>query len=77
VREDLVERETRAMANPEHLQILKQGVEAWNMWREQHRDIRPDLHGANFAWADLAGARLSRADLHRAACTGSARDTKF
>ncbi len=24
------------MANPEHLAILKQGVEKWNKWREEH-----------------------------------------
>jgi|GraSoiStandDraft_4_1057263.scaffolds.fasta_scaffold1683073_2 hypothetical protein len=24
------------MANPEHLRILAQGLEAWNQWREQH-----------------------------------------
>jgi uncharacterized protein YjbI with pentapeptide repeats len=31
------------MANPEHLQILQQGVEAWNQWRSMNMDIRPDL----------------------------------
>ena len=45
------------MANPEHLEILKQGVEQWNKWREEHPDVRPDLHDA-----DLYGAnsRLRR-----------------
>jgi|SoiMetStandDraft_2_1073263.scaffolds.fasta_scaffold02351_3 hypothetical protein len=28
------------MANPEHFQILKQGVEEWNAWRRQ-RWVRP------------------------------------
>ena len=45
------------MANPEHLQILEQGVEAWNAWRTLHRDITPDLYKA-----DLRGADLSRAN---------------
>jgi len=31
------------MANEEHLKILKQGVEAWNKWREENPDIEPDL----------------------------------
>jgi hypothetical protein len=51
------------MANPEHLQILKQGAEAWNQWLDQHWDIRPDLSGADLAGADLTRAMLRRADL--------------
>ena len=31
------------MANPEHLKILKDGVEVWNRWREEHPEIEPDL----------------------------------
>ncbi len=34
------------MANTEHLDILRQGVEAWNQWRQTHRDISPDLSHA-------------------------------
>ena len=35
------------MANPEHLQILIQGVEVWTKWREKHPEIRPDLRGGS------------------------------
>lgn len=35
------------MANPEHLEILKQGVEVWNEWRIDNRLVRPDLSDAN------------------------------
>ena len=34
------------MANEEHLQILKQGGEAWNQWRRDNPEIRPNLRGA-------------------------------
>jgi TIR domain-containing protein/pentapeptide repeat protein len=51
------------MANPEHLQILKQGVDTWNAWRERNRDIRPDLSEANLRNANLKSANLSEADL--------------
>jgi len=31
------------MANPEHLEILKQGVEIWNKWRAESQVEEPDL----------------------------------
>jgi uncharacterized protein YjbI with pentapeptide repeats len=34
------------MANPEHLEILKQGVDFWNKWRAENPNIRPDLRNA-------------------------------
>ncbi len=54
------------MAHEEHLKILKKGVPAWNQWRKENWDIRPDLRGANLGQADLRGADLSRADLSQA-----------
>jgi|SRR6516165_1308410 hypothetical protein len=51
------------MANPEHLQILTQGVAAWNAWREQNVSIRPDLRGADLTGATLHVANLREADL--------------
>ena len=35
----------RKMANPEHVAKLRQGVEAWNLWREQSWNVKPDLSG--------------------------------
>ena len=52
------------MANPEHLAILKQGVERWNEWREQHIGVRPDLGKADLRGARLDRANLAEADLH-------------
>ena len=64
------------MANPEHLEILKQGVEVWNRWRKKSPEVEPnltraDLIGANLREAnlheaDLSGADLSGADLYKA-----------
>jgi uncharacterized protein YjbI with pentapeptide repeats len=54
------------MANPEHVEILKQGVKEWNEWREAHPDVEPGLSGADLSRADLSGADLSRADLSEA-----------
>lgn len=34
------------MANEGHVKILKQGVEAWNLWRRENPDVRPNLSRA-------------------------------
>lgn len=46
------------MANLEHVEIVKQGVEVWNKWREKHREIVPDLAHAHLIGAALVGANL-------------------
>jgi Pentapeptide repeats (8 copies) len=64
------------MANAEHLAILRQGVDAWNAWREKEPRVRPDLSkadliGADLSAADLIGADLSAADLRAADLRGA------
>jgi uncharacterized protein YjbI with pentapeptide repeats len=62
------------MANQEHLDILKQGGMAWNLWREEqeeHADIQPDLSGANLRYAPLNEADLRKADLNEADLSGA------
>jgi uncharacterized protein YjbI with pentapeptide repeats len=51
------------MANDAHVAILKKGVDAWNAWRDENPDIRPDLKGADLRQADLRVANLRGADL--------------
>jgi uncharacterized protein YjbI with pentapeptide repeats len=46
------------MANQEHGNILKRGVEAWNTWRSENISIIPDLSGADFQRANLTEANL-------------------
>jgi hypothetical protein len=58
------------MANPEHLKILKQGVEVWNAWREANTSIKPDLREANLQGFSLNSARLQEADLEGAILGG-------
>ncbi len=62
------------MANEEHLEILRRGVEEWNVWRRKHPQIRPDLAGAHLAGAYLAGARLNCASLVDARLDGALLD---
>jgi uncharacterized protein YjbI with pentapeptide repeats len=54
------------MANPEHLAILKQGVEVWNKWRTENPEIIPELKEASIQDIDLSGAFLSQANLSKA-----------
>jgi len=54
------------MANPEHLAILKQGVEVWNRWRKDHPEVRPTLSDVDLFHSDLPGIAFHEADLSRA-----------
>jgi uncharacterized protein YjbI with pentapeptide repeats len=49
------------MANSEHVELLKQGVNVWNAWRQAQPNIRPDLQSL-----DLLQWDLSRYDFHQA-----------
>jgi hypothetical protein len=50
------------MANEEHVRKLREGVQKWNRWRKDSKEI-PDLSGAKLSDANLSGADLFRADL--------------
>lgn len=54
------------MANPEHLEILKQGPKAWHSWRNKHPTIIPDLSMGNLEKADLHDTDLRAANLRKA-----------
>lgn len=65
------------MANPEHLRILNQGIEAWNTWRIQKNWVA-DLSGIDFSHRDLSGFDFCSATLHRVTFTGAnLRGTRF
>ena len=51
------------MANPEHVELVKQGAEAIARWQKQHPGEHLDLSRANFHRANLARAKLSKANL--------------
>ena len=36
----------KSVADEEHLKIIRQGVAAWNDWRQKNPKLRPDLSGA-------------------------------
>jgi uncharacterized protein YjbI with pentapeptide repeats len=51
------------MANQQHVDILRDGVQVWNLWRREEPAIRPDLSRAGLSGAILAGAYLYEVDL--------------
>jgi uncharacterized protein YjbI with pentapeptide repeats len=57
------------MAIPQHLEVLKQGVAAWNQWRIENPAEEPDLAGANLSKTDLKEANLRETDLRWADLT--------
>ncbi len=59
------------MAIPQHLNVLKQGVQAWNNWRIANPGDEPDLAGAKLSTADLREANLRETDLRWADLSGA------
>jgi len=51
------------MANADHLERLRQGVDAWHEWRKKKLSIEPDLTWADLREANLTRTYLSQADL--------------
>jgi uncharacterized protein YjbI with pentapeptide repeats len=67
----LQNREGLTMAAEEHLQIIRQGVSAWNEWRKKNPELIPDLRRAYLIGADLRNADLRGADLSGASLRGT------
>jgi hypothetical protein len=59
------------MADQSHLDILQQGVKAWNSWRKRNPTARPSLSRADLSGAKLSGAKLLRAKLSGADLSGA------
>jgi hypothetical protein len=53
------------MADPEHLNILKSGVENWNNWRNDFPDILPNLRKAKLQGMNLQNANFNDTNLRR------------
>ncbi|GAC1343327.1 MAG: pentapeptide repeat-containing protein [Ktedonobacteraceae bacterium] len=54
------------MANPDHLSLLRKGIDDWNDWRKRHPGIQPDLSNADLRKISLRQANLHRANLSKA-----------
>ena len=61
------------MANQEHVDILRQGVEVWNKWIKAGPRIQPDFYEADLSDANLRGTDLILADLSDANLRGAVR----
>ncbi|MDQ2902219.1 MAG: pentapeptide repeat-containing protein [Chloroflexota bacterium] len=69
------------MANQEQLDLLAQGVEAWNQWKTDTRETAPapkwnlsydaDLSDADLSGVNLDGVNLGKVDLSGANCAGT------
>jgi uncharacterized protein YjbI with pentapeptide repeats len=51
------------VAYQKDLALVNEGVAAWNRWRDEHRELKPDLSGADLRGAALSGVDLSETDL--------------
>lgn len=57
--------------NPEHLEKLKNGVVAWNEWRQRYPEVTPALRLADLSEVDLSYANLAHVDFGRVKLIGS------
>ena len=57
------------MPNEKHVERLKDGVEKWNRWRKDTKEV-PDLNQANLRAANLSAANLHEAYLRRPEIAG-------
>lgn len=61
------------MANIQHVEILQQGIKAWNAWRMKYPKIKPDLSTLSFNGRNLSGINFSDTFLENS----DLRNTKF
>jgi hypothetical protein len=54
------------MANEQQLELILQGVEAWNAWRHENPHIEADLTGANLEGLNLSRVNFSHVKLNKA-----------
>ena len=54
------------MADQKHVELLRQGEQAWNKWREANPGVIPDLRRAELQGSLLMYCNLSGADLREA-----------
>jgi uncharacterized protein YjbI with pentapeptide repeats len=59
------------VANPEHLKILEQGIEAWNRWRAEWIHLNPDLSKLNLPLKGLRHAYMYNTDLNSSILCGA------
>src|SRR6266571_1622468 len=61
-----------SMADLEHLELLKQGVTTWNLWRKEQPDLSDaDLSAADLSYVNLSATNLRGANLYTARLTGA------
>ena len=59
------------MANPEHVEILKQGAEVWNQWIKRNFNRKIDFQGADLEDEYIGEVDLSGADFRKARLNGA------
>jgi uncharacterized protein YjbI with pentapeptide repeats len=59
------------MPSSEHFEIVNQGVDAWNKWREVNPEIEPDLSDVDLSEKKLNNANFGDTDLRRSDLTNT------